>query len=81
MLKAGSYTLASALIALGWQKRRVIAQLVSALLNIGINLVIINKYGIIGVAWVYVLSETVLLFGYFLLFLRRKTFQEQFANA
>ncbi len=64
MLKAGSYTLASSLIAFDWQTRRVIIQTIVAIANILINLLIIVKLGIVGVAWTYVASETILLLGY-----------------
>lgn len=64
VLKSLSFGLATVLTAVGWQNRRVIVQLLAALLNIGLNIYIINTYEIIGVAYVYIFTETILVMGY-----------------
>ena len=61
---------AAMLVAVGWQSRRVVAQAVAAALNIGLNLLVIQRYGIVSVALVYVITEWVLLGGYLLLLWR-----------
>jgi O-antigen/teichoic acid export membrane protein len=61
-----SFALAAIIVAVGWQKHRVIVQAVSAVLNVGLNLMIIQR-GIIAVAQVYIVSEVVLMLGYLLL--------------
>jgi O-antigen/teichoic acid export membrane protein len=55
---------ATGLVAVGWQRQRVNAQFVAALLNVGLNLLVIPRWGIIGAAAVFVLTEWVLVFGY-----------------
>lgn len=65
--KCVSFALAAILAAVGWQGRRVIVQVVSAFVNIALNLLIVQIWGIIGVAKVYVLSEAVLAMGYMVL--------------
>lgn len=70
LFKCISFALAAVLAAVGWQGKRVLAQLVSAVLNIGLNLLIVQRAGIMGVAYVYVFTEFVLTSGYLLLLLR-----------
>lgn len=62
--KAGSFALAAVLVAAGLQKVRVCVQTISALINVGLNLLIIHHLGVTGVAIVYVISEALLLIGY-----------------
>lgn len=64
VLKSLSFGLATVLAAVGWQNRRVIVQLLAATLNIGLNIYVINTYEIIGVAYVYIFTETILVIGY-----------------
>lgn len=64
------FPVAAMLVAVGWQSRRVVAQAVAAALNIGLNLLVIQRYGIVSVAVVYVITEWVLLGGYLLLLWR-----------
>lgn len=57
---------AAVLTAVGWQKQRVIVQIIATTLNILLNLLIVTQtsWGLWGVAWVYVLSEAVAMLGY-----------------
>jgi O-antigen/teichoic acid export membrane protein len=63
-LKSVNFGAAAVLVAVGWQGRRVYIQAVAAALNVALNLVLIPKYGVTGVAWVYVASELFLALGY-----------------
>jgi len=67
LLKSLSFGTAAILVAAGWQYARSGAQAVSALTNIALNVLVVRAYGPIGVAWVYVFSEIILLAGYGLL--------------
>lgn len=64
-----SFALGAIVVAVGWQSYRVIAQALSAGLNVGLNLLIVVSVGIVGVAKVYVASEIVLMLGYLILVL------------
>jgi O-antigen/teichoic acid export membrane protein len=70
VLKSVSFAVAAVLTAVGWQNRRVIVQAVAAALNIGLNMALIQTVGLPGVAYVYVLTEAVLMVGYLLFYLR-----------
>ncbi len=63
-LKSLNFAAAAILVAVGWQSRRVYVQAVAAALNVGLNLAAIPRYGVTGVAWVYVISELALTLGY-----------------
>ncbi|MGB9880927.1 MAG: polysaccharide biosynthesis C-terminal domain-containing protein, partial [Anaerolineae bacterium] len=63
-LKSINFGLAAILTSANLQLWRTTAQLVSALFNVVANLIVIIPFGITGVAWVYLLSESLLLFGY-----------------
>jgi O-antigen/teichoic acid export membrane protein len=65
-LRCITFAVAAALVASGRQKRRLSAQFVAATLNVLVNLVIVSQWGIIGVAWVYVATELLLLIGYWI---------------
>lgn len=71
LFKAGSYGAAALLVAGGWQAQRVRVQAVVALLNAGLNLLLVRHVGLVGVAWIYVLTEALLCLGYTLLARRR----------
>lgn len=64
LLKSLSFGLAAVLVAAGWQYARSGAQAVSALANVTLNVLVVRAYGAIGVAWVYVFSEIILLAAY-----------------
>lgn len=63
-LKSCSFGAAAILVAVGWQNRRVYVQAFSAIVNVTLNLAIIHHLGIVGIARVYVLSESLLALGY-----------------
>lgn len=58
------------LIAAHQQRQRTAIQAIAAFANVLINLLVVNRFGITGVAAVYAVSEFILLLGYFLLFHR-----------
>lgn len=55
--------MAAVLVAVGWQMRRVAMQALSALLNVLLNLLVVHRLGVMGVARVYILSEAILFAG------------------
>ncbi len=63
-LKSISFGAAAFLVAVEWQRNRVVVQLASACTNIILNLLIIPRLGIWGAATVYLTSELVLAIGY-----------------
>lgn len=65
-LRCVTFAVAAALVASGRQKHRLGAQFVAATANVVINLMIVEKWGIVGVAWVYVATEAMLLLGYWI---------------
>lgn len=69
LFKCISFALAAILAAVGWQGKRVGIQLATSVLNIGLNLLVVHSYGIVGVAYVYVLTEFLLTVGYLSLLL------------
>jgi O-antigen/teichoic acid export membrane protein len=64
IFKSLSFACASLLVAVGWQRYRVVAQVVSAAANILLNVLVIKQFGVQGVAVVYVVSEFILVIGY-----------------
>jgi O-antigen/teichoic acid export membrane protein len=62
--KSINYALAAVLTAINLQRERVIAQAFVAFTNVALNLLVVQRYGILGVAIVYVLTETLLCLGY-----------------
>ncbi len=63
-------SLTATLVAVGLQKKRVLIQGCSALFNILGNLLIVQRFQLVGVALMYVASEGVLTLGYAWLVLR-----------
>ncbi len=59
-----SLGMSSILVSTNNQKYRSIVQAVSAATNILLNLIVVNIFGIFGVAVVYIISDIVLLLGY-----------------
>lgn len=64
VVRAISLSAAAGLIALNRQGQRVRFQFVAALFNIVANLAVLNRWGILGVAVVFVLSEGGLMLAY-----------------
>jgi Na+-driven multidrug efflux pump len=52
------------IVSVGWQKFRLIPQIASAFSNIFLNLWAIPRWGVLGAAWAYVISDIVLFIGY-----------------
>ena len=65
-----TFGVAAILVATNQQKQRTIIQAVAVVINVGLNFLIIQRFGITGVAYIYVLTEVVLLLGYVYLVLR-----------
>lgn len=61
--KSISFGLVPILIAVNLQKKRVLVQIISVIVNIGLNLLLIKPFGIVAAAAVYVISELVLCIG------------------
>ncbi len=74
LFKCGSYAMATILIATNQQIKRTNIQIISAVSNIGLNLLVVNRFGILGVASVYVFTEIILFGGYSFFALRRMRF-------
>jgi O-antigen/teichoic acid export membrane protein len=64
VFKCVTFALGAVLVAVGRQAQRVQVQAVVAGLNVVINVLLIQSYGLLGVAYVYVLTEALLMFGY-----------------
>lgn len=67
LFKSISFACATYIVVVGWQAKRAWVQIVAALLNIGLNLFFIPRYGPFGAASVYLFTEIILAVGYFLL--------------
>jgi O-antigen/teichoic acid export membrane protein len=65
-LRCVTFALAAAVVATGRQTRRLYVQAVAAGLSVFVNLAVVTTLGLTGVAWVYVLTEAVILVGYWL---------------
>lgn len=65
VFKSLSYGMVAILLAIGHQGQRTIIQAVAVSINIALNLLVINTFGINGVAVVYLITESILLLGYF----------------
>jgi O-antigen/teichoic acid export membrane protein len=62
--KCGSFAMAAILVATDQQMRRTSIQVIAAITNIALNLVIVYSLGVKGVASVYVMTEVILFLGY-----------------
>jgi O-antigen/teichoic acid export membrane protein len=63
-LKCVSFAAAAAIVAVGWQSRRTLIQLITAIFNVVANILLIERYGLRGVAWIFVASEAIVTIGY-----------------
>jgi O-antigen/teichoic acid export membrane protein len=70
LFKSISFGAAAVLVAADWQRYRVVVQAAATAANIGLNLLVIPRWGAWGSAWVYVASEAMLACGYVWLALR-----------
>ncbi len=64
LFKCGSFALATIIVAKNLQAKRTIIQVIAATINILLNFLIVFRYGINGVALVYVVTEIILFLGY-----------------
>jgi len=69
-LRFVSFALAVFITAVGWQGRRTSVQAVVALANVGLNLWVVTRWGLPGVATVYLVTELLLMSGYLFLVVR-----------
>ena len=58
------YGVAAILVATNQQVKRSIVQAIAVILNASLNFLIIPKIGVFGVAYVYIITEIVILIGY-----------------
>jgi len=63
-MKSVEFGCAAILVAIGWQTKRLGPQIISAASNLLFNLWAIPRFGVFGVAWVYVISEAIIFLGY-----------------
>lgn len=65
LLKSLTFAFASIIVADGKQQKRVVVQFVAVFTNILMNIWVITRFGLSGVAIVYILTEAIILLGYF----------------
>ncbi len=64
LFKCGSFALAAIMVATNQQVKRTSIQVIAAIANIVLNLLVVFRFGINGVACVYVITEIILFAGY-----------------
>ncbi len=64
LFKSGSFAMAAILVATDQQVKRTSVQVIAAIANIVMNLMVVFWLGINGVAYVYVITEMILFAGY-----------------
>jgi len=70
LLHSVTFGVAAILVATNQQAKRTVIQAIAVVINIGLNFLVINRWGITGVAFVYVFTEFLLLIGYSFLVVR-----------
>ena len=75
LLHSITFGISAILVSTGQQSERSFVQFIVVILNIALNLLVIDRYGITGVAIVYVFTEILLLVGYSWLVVKFKTRQ------
>lgn len=68
--KSISFAMAAILVAAGKQAKRSAAQAVAVVFNLVMNLLVVHRFGLPGIAWVYVFTEMILFIGYTYLVVR-----------
>ncbi len=63
-MRCVTFALAAAVVGTGRQTQRLYVQALAAALSVFVNLAIVQRWGVQGVAWVYVFTELVVLVGY-----------------
>ena len=82
VFKSVSFGLGAVIVAVGRQSERVVAQLISAVLSVVINLVVIQRADLYLIALIHVIIELILLVGYGVVVLRwRTTYKQQPSEA
>jgi O-antigen/teichoic acid export membrane protein len=56
--------MAAIMVATNQQVKRTYIQVIAAIANIILNLLVVSRFGINGVAFVYVITEIILMVGY-----------------
>ena len=74
LAKSINFGLGALLTTAGLQARRTAVQMLVATFNVCANLVAVRTWGIVGVALIYVISETLLCAGYALILANRRRF-------
>ncbi|HRW04969.1 MAG TPA: flippase [Caldilineaceae bacterium] len=69
-LRFVSFALAVFITAVGWQGKRTSIQALVAAANVGLNLWVVTRWGLSGVATVYLITELILMVGYLWLVVR-----------
>lgn len=64
LFKSLSFGLAMILIITSNQQKRLLPQMIVCVFNITLNIILIPRYGLISVAWIYTISELILMLGY-----------------
>jgi O-antigen/teichoic acid export membrane protein len=64
LFKCGSFAMAAIMVATNQQVKRTYIQVIAAIANIILNLLVVSRFGINGVAFVYVITEIILMVGY-----------------
>jgi len=73
LFKCGSFAMAAIIIVTGRQTRRTLYQVFTVAVNAVLNLLVAGRFGVVGVAWVYVFTEVLVLAGYSVIALRGRT--------
>jgi len=77
LIKSIEYGLALIIVAMGFQRKRLIPQFIVASMTIVLNVILIPIWGVNVVPWIYVISEFFLMIGYALIVLKNINFRLQ----
>lgn len=64
LIKSINYGFGAFLVAVEWQKNRLVPQFIASVLALLLNLIILPKLGLPGAAYIFIINEVVLLLGY-----------------
>lgn len=64
LIKSLNFGFGAFLVAVEWQRNRLIPQLIASILAMVLNLIILPKFGLFGAAYIFIINEVVLLLGY-----------------
>jgi O-antigen/teichoic acid export membrane protein len=70
LFKSLAFGLALIIVITGNQRKRLLPQLVVSIFNIVLNIMLIPYFGLMGVAWIYTISEFILMAGYLIIAIR-----------